>query len=277
LDLSSLQGDELSGQSMRINRLKATLKGGDIALGTIVWDTRGRGVMHTLSAAGMDFAWICSEHSAFNLETVVDLVAHAHAAGITPIVRIPDLQYEHVTRLLDSGCQSLILPHIRSGTEVRRFIELAKYYPQGRRGMAIYAGASTDYEEVELPTAMTHANANTLLAVMIETREALENADEILTDGVDLAVVGHQDLTQSLGIPGEYASPTFREALDKVRVLCAARGIALTGVAANPEDLKAVVESGAQLILYGTDLILMRREAERAARALAPLRKRAAA
>jgi 2-keto-3-deoxy-L-rhamnonate aldolase RhmA len=94
---------------------------------------------------------------------------------------------------------------------------------------------------------------------------------------VDLAVVGHQDLTQSLGIPGQYASPIFREAIEKVRALCAARGVALTGVAAKPEDLKALVESGARLILYGTDLILMRREAERAAQALAPLRKRAAA
>jgi 2-dehydro-3-deoxyglucarate aldolase/4-hydroxy-2-oxoheptanedioate aldolase len=260
---------------MRTNKLKATLKAGGLALGTIVWDSRGRGVMHTLAAAGMDFAWICTEHSAFNLETVVDLVAHAHAAGITPIVRIPDLQYEHVTRLLDSGCQSLILPHIRSGAEVRRFIELAKYYPLGRRGMAIYAGASTDYEEVDLPAAMAHANANTLLAVMIETREALESADDILIDGVDLVVVGHQDLTQSLGIPGQYANPIFRVAIERVQALCAGRGIAFTGVAAKPEDLKAVVKSGAQFILYATDLILMRREAERAAQALAPLRNRA--
>ena len=262
---------------MRTNKLKATLKAGDIALGTIVWDTRGRGVMHTLAAAGMDFAWICAEHSAYNLETVVDLVAHAHAAGITPIVRIPDLQYEHVTRLLDSGCQSLILPHIKSGAEVRRFVELAKYYPEGRRGMAIYASASTDYEEVDLTTAMARANANTLLAVMIETREALEDAEEILIDGIDLAVVGNQDLTQSLGIPGQYASRAFREALDKVQMLCAARGIAFTGIAAKPEDLKGAVESGAQLILYGTDLVLMRREAERAAQTLAPLRRRTTA
>jgi 2-keto-3-deoxy-L-rhamnonate aldolase RhmA len=258
---------------MRTNRLKATLKAGEIALGTIVWETRGRGVMHTLAAAGMDFAWICAEHSAFNLETVVDLVAHADAAGISPIVRIPDLQYEHVTRLLDSGCQSLILPHIKSGAEVRRFVELAKYYPEGSRGMAIYLGASTEYEEVELPAAMAHANANTLLAVMIETREALENADEILIDGIDLAVVGHQDLSQSLGIPGQYGSPTFREAIDRVQALCAARGIATTGIAAKPEDLKAIVDGSAQFILYGTDLVLMRREAERAAQALAPLRK----
>jgi 2-dehydro-3-deoxyglucarate aldolase/4-hydroxy-2-oxoheptanedioate aldolase len=167
----------------------------------------------------------------------------------------------------------LILPHITGGAEVRRFIELAKYYPQGRRGMAIYLGASTDYEEVDLPAAMAHANANTLLAVMIETREALENADEILIAGVDLAIVGHQDLTQSLGIAGQYASPIFREAFEKVRSLCAVRGIALAGLAAKPEDLQAVVESGSRFILYGTDLVLMRREAERAARVLAPMRK----
>jgi 2-keto-3-deoxy-L-rhamnonate aldolase RhmA len=143
--------------------------------------------------------------------------------------------------------------------------------------MAIYAGASTDYEEIDLQAAITHANANTLLAVIVETREAVENADEILIESIDLAVVGHQDLAQSLGIPGQYNSPVLREATDKVRVLCAARGIAFTGVAAKPEDVKSVVESGAQFILYGTDLILMRREAERAAQALAPFRKRTAA
>jgi 2-keto-3-deoxy-L-rhamnonate aldolase RhmA len=72
--------------------------------------------MHTLAAAG---GRICTEHSAFNLETVVDLVANAHAARLAPIVRIADLQYEHVTRLLGSGCQSLIAPHIRSGAARR--------------------------------------------------------------------------------------------------------------------------------------------------------------
>ena len=258
---------------MRTNKLKATLKAGGIALGTLVWDTSGRGVMHTLAAAGMDFAWICTEHSAFNLETVVAMVAHAHAAGITPIVRIPDLQYEHVTRLLDSGCQSLILPHVGSGAEVRRFIEMAKYHPLGRRGMALFANAATDYEEVELPAAMAHANANTLLAVMIESREAVERAEEIVIDGVDLIVVGHQDLSQSFGVPGQYANPELRAANDKVRALCDARKIPFTGLAARPEDIEGVVKSGARFILYGTDLILMRREAERAARALAPFRK----
>src|SRR5439155_18337584 len=67
---------------MRVNQLKKTLKSGGLALGTLVWETRGRGVVHTLAAAGMDFVMICTEHSAYNLETVVELVAQAHAAGL---------------------------------------------------------------------------------------------------------------------------------------------------------------------------------------------------
>lgn len=258
---------------MRVNQLKKTLKSGGVALGTLMWEIRGRGAVHTLAAAGMDFIMICTEHSAYNLETVVELVAQAHAAGITPVVRIPDLEYQYVTRLLDTGCQSLIVPHVKSGAEVRRFIELAKYHPEGKRGMAIYLGASTEYEDVDPVAAMAHANANTLLSVLIETKEALENVEDILIPGIDLVLVGHQDLTQSLGIPGQYDHPRLREANARVQALCKERGIATAGAVNRPESMQAVVESGAQYLLYGTDVVMLRREAQRAAEALAPFRK----
>ncbi|HJU09899.1 MAG TPA: aldolase/citrate lyase family protein [Candidatus Binataceae bacterium] len=258
---------------MQVNRLRNILKSGGIAVGTLMWETQGRGVVHALAQAGMDFVMICTEHSAYNLETVVNLVAHAHAAGITPIVRIPDLQYQYVTRMLDTGCQSLIVPHVRTGDEVRRFVEYAKYYPEGRRGMAIYQGASTAYEDVDPAEAVAHANANTLLAVLIETREAVENVEDILIPGIDLALVGHQDLAQSLGVPGQYSHPKVRESDGKVRALCKSRGIATAGAINRPENAKSVIETGAQFLLYGTDLVMIRREAERAVQAVAPFRK----
>lgn len=258
---------------MRVNKLRSKLKAGEVVLGTLMWSAHGRGVIHTLAASGMDFVMICMEHSDYSLATVTQMVADAHAAGIEPIVRIPDLQYEWVTRLLDTGCQSLILPHARSGAEVRRFVELAKYHPEGRRGMAIYLGASTGYEDVEPLKAMAHANSNTLLAVLIETREAVENAEEMLISGIDLVLVGHQDLAQSLGVPGEYGHPLLRAANDKVRNLCKERGIAIAGAVNQPENMQSVIRSGAQFLLYGTDLVLMRREAQRATDALAAFRK----
>jgi 2-dehydro-3-deoxyglucarate aldolase/4-hydroxy-2-oxoheptanedioate aldolase len=143
--------------------------------------------------------------------------------------------------------------------------------------MAIYLGASTEYEDVEPLTAMTHANANTLLGVLIETKEAVENAEEILIPGIDLALVGHQDLAQSLGIPGQYDNPRLREANARVQTLCKEQGIATAGAVNRPESMEAVVKSGAQYLLYGTDLVMLRREAQRAAEALAPFKKRPAA
>lgn len=257
---------------MRENALKRSLKAGDVALGTLVWDVRSRGAVHTLARAGMDFIMICMEHSAYNLETVADLCGHAHAAGMTPVVRIPDLEYEHVTRLLDSGCQSLIVPHVKTGAEVRRFIDMAKYHPDGHRGTAIYLGANTDYEDVETTAAMQHANANTLLGVIVETRQAVENMEDVLVPEIDLALVGFQDLAQSLGTPGKFDNPELRDATERVRALCKQRGIATAAALSRLDQVEATLATGAQYLLYGTDLVLLRQAARQAADALAPFR-----
>jgi 2-keto-3-deoxy-L-rhamnonate aldolase RhmA len=140
--------------------------------------------------------------------------------------------------------------------------------------MAIMNNAGVEYETVDTLMAMAHANANTLLAVLIETREAVENAEEILLPGIDLVLVGHQDLAQSLGVPGEFGHPKVREATARVNAICRERRIATAGAINQPENAEAVVRSGAQFLLYGTDLILMRREAERAVKAVDPYRKK---
>ena len=256
---------------MRENQLKKRLKSGGVVLGTALLELRGRGAVYPLAEAGMEFVFICTEHSSLNLETVVDLVAHSYATGIAPIVRVPDLEYQAVTRLLDSGCQSLILPHARTGDDIQRFIEYAKYHPQGRRGMAIYGGASTNYAEVDQLTAMEHANANTLLGLVIETREAIANIEDILIPGIDLVIVGHQDLSQSLGIPGQYAHASMTEATNKVRALCKERGIATAGVLGHPDQIKASIDGGAQFLMYGADVVFLRESAKQAVQALAAI------
>ena len=258
---------------MRTNRLRSLLKVGEVALGTAILEVKGRGVFQALGAAGMDFAWICSEHTAFSLETVADMVADAHAAGLTPIVRIPDLRYEHVTRLLDIGCQSLIVPHIRTGAEVRQLIAFAKYHPAGNRGIAIYGGANVNYDNVDTTTATTHANANTLLALIIETGEALENLEDILLPEIDLVLIGHQDLSHDLGLPGQYDHPKVRQAEAKIRESCKRNQIALGQILNRPEDIAEAVASGSQFLLYSVDIMLIKREARRATDALRLVRK----
>ena len=140
----------------------------------------------------------------------------------------------------------------KPGPRYKRFIELAKYHPEGKRGTAIYLGANTAYEDVDTQTAMQHANANTLLGVIIETREAVENMDEILIPGIDLTLVGYQDLAQSLGAPGQFNNPELLEATARVNALCHERGIATAAAVTQLDNVQAIIDSGAQYLLYGT-------------------------
>ena len=158
-------------------------------------------------------------------------------------------------------------------SNIQRFIEYAKYHPQGRRGMAIYGGASTNYAEVDQLTAMEHANANTLLGLVIETKEAIENIEDILIPGIDLVIVGHQDLSQSLGIPGQYTHASMTEATNKVRTLCKERGIATAGVLGHPDQIKASIDAGAQFLMYGADVVFLRESAKQAVQALAAIQQ----
>ena len=135
--------------------------------------------------------------------------------------------------------------------------------------MAIYGGSSTNYAEVDQLTAMQHANANTLLGLVIETREAIDNIEDMLLPGIDLVLVGHQDLSQSLGIPGQYGHSLMTEATHKVRSLCQERGIATAGVLGQPDQIKAAIDGGAQFLMYGADVVFLREAAKRAVEALA--------
>ncbi len=124
----------------------------------------------------------------------METVYYAHLAGVKPMVRLPALQQHFITRLLDNGCQCLILPSIRSGAEVRRLINFAKFHPEGKRAFGMGAP--------DIPAACAHANANTLLGLILETPEVLEHLEEILIPGIDVVWVGHADLSQLLGIAG---------------------------------------------------------------------------
>lgn len=237
---------------LRRNYLKETIQEGRIALGCSLNEARDPGIVYAVAAAGLDTIFIDQEHNLHNTETVFDLVAHAHGAGISPLVRPPQIDYAWITRLLDGGCQSLLIPHVRHPSEVERLVEFAFYHPYGRRGVALVGGAGVNYQDVTSPVdAMRWANDNLLIALVIETPEAVENLDELLVPGVGLALVGHGDLAQLYGVPGDSKHRLVVEAQERVRTLCVARGIAYGVFQPNPQLVASEIESGAQLIVHG--------------------------
>jgi 2-dehydro-3-deoxyglucarate aldolase/4-hydroxy-2-oxoheptanedioate aldolase len=203
------------------NKIKQALKNGQSVVGTMVVEIRQPAVMQLLANAGFDFVIIDNEHGPFNIETIAELSRAAIYAGLTPVVRIPDLAYPHVAQPLDSGAQGIMQPRVYDATQVRQAVEMMKYPPLGKRGSALSRGY-TKFRSGSTAEAMEAVNQETILFVQIETREALDNIDEILAiPGVDVAFVGPNDLSIALGVPGQLDAPEMREALDEVIAACA--------------------------------------------------------
>ena len=202
------------------NQLRRRLADGGLAVGTMLVEVRQPGVMRLLANAGFDFVLIDSEHGPFTVETIADLSRAARDARLTPVVRIPELTYFHVTQALDGGAQGIMLPRVTAPDQVEACVRWMKYPPQGRRG-AVLARGHTEFRAGPLAETLAALNRESFLIVQIETAEALDQLEAILAvPGVDAALVGPTDLSLSLGIPGQMTHPRLIEAIARVLEAC---------------------------------------------------------
>lgn len=202
------------------NRLKKQLREGKSVIGTMLVEIRQPSIMQVLANACLDFVIIDNEHGAFTIETISDLCRSARKLGVTPIVRVPEWSYAHVTQPMDSGAQAIMAPRITDPQQVVEIVQMIKYPPAGRRGSVVARG-HTDLKGGSIVDVMRDANEESMLVVQIETRQALERIDEILSvQGVDVAFVGPTDLSVSLGIAGKMTDPVLVSAITRVLESC---------------------------------------------------------
>ena len=184
-------------------------------LGHFIVEFATPGIGHILKSAGCDFVLFDLEHSGFGFETLKSALRYFEAAALPAIVRVPSREYHHIARAMDMGAEGLMLPMVGDVDEVRHIVNSMKYFPAGRRGVALQV-AHDRYRPGAVADKFVAANARTTLFCQIETAEGVENADAMAAiDGVDCLWVGHFDLSVSLGIPGEFDSPKFKRAIDK--------------------------------------------------------------
>ncbi len=174
------------------------------------------GIGHILKAAGCDFVILDTEHSGFSYETVRNVAQFTRAANLPLIVRVPSQEYHHIARAADMGATGIMLPMINSADEARAVLNSMKYPPQGGRG-AIFQFAHDNYQPGSPKQKTQQANGDMVFIAQIETTEGVANADEIAAvDGVDVLWVGHFDLSNSLGIPGQFDNDKFITATNEV-------------------------------------------------------------
>lgn len=185
------------------------------------------GIGHMLKNAGCDFAVLDCEHSGFGFETIKAGVRYLEAAGLPAIVRSPSKEAHHIARACDMGPEGIMLPMVGSAAEARAIVDAVKYVPMGNRGVAL--GIAHDgYTGGAVLDKLAGANARTCIFAQIETKEGVDDADAIAgTDGIDCLWVGQFDLSCSLGIPGQFQSSLFLDAIDTVARACERHGKSL--------------------------------------------------
>lgn len=252
------------------NRLKQHLAQGKTAIGTMIAEIRQPAVIQCLVNAGLDWVIIDNEHGVFSSETVAELSRAGRAIGLTPIVRVPALTYELISQSLDGGAQGVMLPRVTSPEQVRDAVSVVKYPPVGRRGSALGRG-HTEFKGGDVVQMMAESNRETFVIVQIETREAVDRIDEIVSvPGVDAALIGPNDLSIALDVPGKLRDPVLVSAIDAMMAACARHGVY---PAIHTNDVALTTEwarKGMRLVSISSDVGFLQKAAKEAADTIRP-------
>jgi 2-keto-3-deoxy-L-rhamnonate aldolase RhmA len=172
-------------------------------------------VAELLAIAGFDFVVLDAEHGFFSLESIERMVIASDGAGLPAIVRVPSCAAAEVGRSLDAGAAGILFPRGDGRAAVHAAIESAKFPPEGKRGLG--GVRANRYGTEPLDRFVRAANQRTVMIAQIETAGALAELSEIAAEpALDVLYVGPNDLTQALGVPGQYADPRYGEALTKI-------------------------------------------------------------
>lgn len=197
--------------------VKTRLKNGESVLGTMVTVFDNPDIVKMLKVVGFEYFIIDCEHGSMDYSKVAALFGMAKAVGLPALVRIPEVKREVVLKYMEAGASGILLPNTETVEQAKALVEYSKYAPMGNRGVSLLRGHS-NYEKVDNAVEyMKKANEETILMVQIESTVGVENIGDILdVEGIDAAFIGPNDLSQSMGIMGQFEHPMFVEALEKI-------------------------------------------------------------
>jgi len=237
------------------NPARERLEAGEVSIGVGLRLARGAEIGRIMKSCGWDWLFIDLEHGSMSLDTAGQISVAALDAGIAPIVRIPNGQIDMATRALDAGGWGIVMPHVDTAEEAAELVAHVKYPPEGHRSV-MGALPQFGYRGLGVGETAKIVNAEMLVTVMIETPLALENAEKIAAvPGVDVLLIGTNDLAMELGIPGQFAHEKIAGAYEKVIAACRQHN-KWPGMGGCYVDdlLRKYIAMGMRMILGGNDL-----------------------
>ena len=238
------------------NIVKDKLERDEVVASITVRLVRGVEIARLAATAGFDMIYVDLEHSTLTLEAAGQICQAALSAGVTPMVRVPANTPDYIQRVLDAGALGIIAPGVRSADEARAVVAASKFAPLGERGAG---GPLPQLQFRSFPAAEANAAVNdaTMVIVQFESAEAIDKADEIASvEGVDMVLIGVNDLLADLGLPGQFDHAKVRDAYARTIAACRKHGkhVGVGGLATRPDLAAGFIAMGARLLSTGTDI-----------------------
>jgi 2-keto-3-deoxy-L-rhamnonate aldolase RhmA len=238
------------------NRLQERLARGEVALCMATRLARTAEIAMIAEACGFDALFVDMEHSTISLDATAQICMAALGAGVTPLVRIAGHRFEDATRLLDMGALGIVCPNVETRAQAESLVRACRFPPLGERSIA-GPGPLQGYRATPLAEVNAQGNAATLLIPMLENPQGIANAEEIASvPGIDVLLIGSNDLCTALGIPGELKSPQLRAAYESVAIACKTHGkvLGVGGIRGDVAQVAELVKLGARFVIAGSDV-----------------------
>ena len=247
---------------MRPNAIKQKLAGGEVVMGMMHF-TASPMLVEVMASAGLDFFIIDFEHSPIDLETAAHLVRTGDAAGIAPLLRIPEtVDAGLVKKVLNLGVQGIVLPHATHAS-CRALIDAAWYEPDGTRG-SCPAVRQAGYWQADWQAFQAEANREILLIPLIEDTETARNFETLAAmPGLEVFFLGPFDFAVAAGVPGAgFDHPVIAQALERMGAIARAHGkYVMTSVGDRIDTAygRNLISQGVRMISYSADALVFRR------------------
>lgn len=241
------------------NAVAQRFAAGEAALGLGIQQLRSVAAVGLAKRCGFHFLFVDLEHGPLSGAMAVDIAAAGLHAGVPALVRVPGKDAPEIARLLDGGAQGIVVPHVDTPEEARAVVEACKYPPLGRRSFFGLQPAF-GYQRLPVHEAMAQANPQVLAVVMLESPEALRNVHAIAAvPGIDVLMIGCNDLSMELGMAGQLDHPAMRAARRDVVAACRAHGKTpgLGGIADAELLRRCIREEGMRFVLASNDTDLL--------------------
>lgn len=236
------------------NNLKSKLSRDELCLCMSIRLVTQPDIVLIAKAAGFDAIYIDLEHGNISPEACSRVAVTSIAAGIACLVRVPRI--DEISKVLDGGASGVICPNIANADEAKAVVQAAKFPPIGKRGVAA-SFPNYGYQPVPASDSLPALNEASMVVLQIESVDGLNNIETIAeTNGVDMLLVGTNDLLADMGLAGQFEHEKLKEAFAKISVACKRQSITfgIGGLSSHPSLVASLVAMGGSFISVGSDI-----------------------